>query len=102
MRPTMTVESAIKRGVELARSDTYRIIDPYGSEGGISIGPIGKRNRIIHAFRFRCDGVIRVRAGCFHGTLDEFASAVIRKYGDDRAEYDAAIKLINAKLGSIE
>ena len=76
-------------------ADLYRADLSY-AKGIFSIGPIGKHNRIIYAFQY--NDVIYVQAGCFNGTLEEFANAVIDEYGDDRAEYDVAIRLINVKF----
>ena len=69
----------------------------YESDGIISIGPIGKHRRTIYAYR-HIDDMVYVTTNWFDGTLDEFANVVIDKYGDNRAEYDAAVKLINAKF----
>ena len=69
----------------------------YGAKGIISIGPIGNEDRIIYAYRYNNE--VYVMAGCFNGTLEEFANVVIDKYGDNRAEYNAAITLIQAKFG---
>jgi len=70
----------------------------------LSICPIGKEKHTVVAFFNMKGNVIRIRveAGCFDGTLAEFAETVIAQYGDNRAEYDAAIRLINAKSRTIQ
>ena len=93
------LESANLRGVDLERADLrgawLRGAMLEGAKGIVSIGPVGRTGRIIYAVRH--GGAVYVNAGCFWGTLDEFACAVIARYGESRDEYDAAIRLIQAK-----
>ena len=65
----------------------------------ICIGPIGSRNDFFTAHRDRETGVW-VNAGCFHGSLEDFSSAVNKKSADDihRAEYELAIALIRRRF----
>jgi hypothetical protein len=59
-------------------------------------GPIGSRND--HLQSFLTDKGIIVKAGCFTGTLDEFAAAVEKTHGetDYGKEYQMAILMIEA------
>ena len=103
------------RGADLARAD-LRGADLYGADlrwadlrwadlGGanlvgsrpvMQIGPIGSRADYLIAV-VTTDGV-RVTAGCFSGTLDEFRAAVESTHGDSEhgRDYRAAIAMIEA------
>ena len=99
-----TVENAVKARANLAGAN-LKYANLKGArlaraKGIISIGPVGRQNRIIYAVRH--PGAVYVKAGCFWGTLEEFACAVIAKYGERRDEYDAAIRLIRAKFKTPE
>jgi hypothetical protein len=60
----------------------------------IQIGPIGSRSSYVVAYL--TDAGVRVRAGCFFGSLDELRAAVIKTHGESihAREYAAAIALI--------
>ena len=60
----------------------------------IQIGPIGSRCSYVVAYL--TDAGVRVSAGCFFGSLDEFRAAVIKTHGESihAREYAAAIALI--------
>jgi uncharacterized protein YjbI with pentapeptide repeats len=60
----------------------------------IQIGPIGSRSSYVVAYL--TDAGVRVRAGCFFGSLDKFRAAVIKTHGESihAREYAAAIALI--------
>jgi hypothetical protein len=62
----------------------------------MQIGPIGSRADYLIAV-VTTDGV-RVTAGCFSGTLDEFRAAVESTHGDSEhgRDYRAAIAMIEA------
>ena len=62
----------------------------------MQIGPIGSRADVLIAF-VTTRGV-RVQAGCFFGTLTEFADAVESTHGDSihGRDYQAAIAMIEA------
>ena len=67
-----------------------------GSRPVMQIGPIGSRADYLIAV-VTTDGV-RVTAGCFSGTLDEFRAAVESTHGDSEhgRDYRAAIEMIKA------
>ena len=67
-----------------------------GSRPVMQIGPIGSRADYLIAI-VTTDGV-RVTAGCFSGTLDEFRAAVESTHGDSEhgRDYRAAIAMIKA------
>ncbi len=67
-----------------------------GKRPMLSVGPIGSRSDYLLAFL--TDEGIRVRAGCFFGTLPEFRAAVGKTHaGNDHGrEYEAAIAMIEA------
>ena len=67
-----------------------------GSRPVMQIGPIGSRADYLVAV-VTTDGV-RVTAGCFSGTLDEFRAAVESTHGDSKhgRDYRAAIAMIEA------
>jgi hypothetical protein len=68
----------------------------FGSRPVMQIGPIGSRADYLIAV-VTTDGV-RVTAGCFSGTLDEFRAAVESTHGDSEhgRDYRAAIAMIEA------
>ncbi len=65
-----------------------------GNRPIIQIGPVGSRCAYLVAYL--TDAGVRVRAGCFFGSLDEFRAAVIETHGTSihAREYAAAIALI--------
>jgi uncharacterized protein YjbI with pentapeptide repeats len=65
-----------------------------GERPFLSIGPIGSRAEYLNAFL--TEAGVRVKTGCFFGTLDEFAEAVKTKHGTNvhADEYEAARRLI--------
>ena len=67
-----------------------------GQRPVFTIGPIGSRADTLIAFL--TDAGIRIRAGCFFGTLDDFRSAIHETHGSNEhgREYAAAIVLIEA------
>jgi hypothetical protein len=62
--------------------------------GVLSIGPVGSRRAILIAVKH--EKAIFIKAGCFWGTLQEFAGAVDETYGENKhaKNYKAAIALI--------
>ena len=60
----------------------------------MQIGPIGSRCAYLVAYL--TDAGVRVRAGCFFGSLDDFRAAVAETHGESThaREYAAAISLI--------
>jgi len=71
-----------------------------GERPVFQIGPIGSRCSYFVAYL--TDAGVKVRAGCFTGTLDEFRDKLSRTHGDNNhaEEYRAALTLIecHAKL----
>lgn len=67
-----------------------------GAKGIISLGPVGNIGRIIYGVRH--DDGIRVKAGCFWGTLPEFTRKVAVKYGPTgyRSGYGPVIEHLRA------
>jgi len=70
---------------DLYRADLYRAKGPTGADlkgrdACISMGPMGSRNDVLVAWRY-ADGTV-VNAGCFRGSIDEFAAAVRNTHGD--------------------
>ena len=65
-----------------------------GSRPFFSVGPIGSRSDVFQAFT--TDHGLRLKAGCFFGTVDEFRSKLIDTHGinQHREEYEAALLLI--------
>ena len=66
----------------------------------ITISPIGSRDDTTTAFR-TADGVIRVKCGCFYGSIDEFKRKVWETHGDNQygKEYLAVIELLKVRFG---
>jgi hypothetical protein len=62
----------------------------------LQIGPIGSRCAYLVAYI--TDAGVRLRAGCFSGSLDEFRAACATTHGDNEhgREYAAAISMIEA------
>ena len=65
-----------------------------GDRPFFSVGPIGSRSDMFQAFT--TDHGLRLKAGCFFGTVDEFRSKLIDTHGINvhREEYEAALLLI--------
>ena len=62
----------------------------------LQIGSIGSREDYLVAFL--TDGGIKIKAGCFSGSIEEFEKAVRKTHGDNQhgKEYDAALAMIKA------
>ena len=65
-----------------------------GDRPFFSVGPIGSRSDVFQAFT--TDHGLRLKAGCFFGTLGEFRAKLIDTHGINphREEYEAALLLI--------
>ena len=48
-----------------------------------TIGPIGSRNDTTTFFRTK-ENIIKVKCGCFYGTIDEFLAKVELNHGDNK------------------
>ena len=85
-------------GASLARAnlDGANLDGAYliGDRPIMQIGPIGSRCAYLVAYL--TDAGVRVRAGCFFGSLDDFRAAVAETHGESThaREYAAAISLI--------
>lgn len=99
------VAAAVQGKADLRWADLYRAnlgganlggANLVGSRPVMQIGPIGSRADYLIAV-VTTDGV-RVTAGCFSGTLDEFRAAVESTHGDSEhgRDYRAAIAMIKA------
>ncbi len=62
------------------------------------IGPIGSRGAYLVSYL--TDKGVKIKAGCFYGSLDEFVSAVLKEHGDSvhGKEYLAAIQMIETHV----
>ena len=69
------------------------------TEDYITIGSIGSRNDTTTAFR-TVDGV-RIRCGCFYGSIAEFEAKVKETHGDNQyaKEYLALAELLKIRFG---
>ena len=84
-------------GADLSEADLSEAnqkITLIGKRPLFSIGAIGSRSDYLYAYL--TDHGVRVRTGCFLGTLEMFAAAVDEKHKDSihGAEYRAAIEMI--------
>ena len=74
------------RGADLYGADlrgaNLRGADLYGAKDILSIGPGGSRGDMLYAVRW--DDGLRIKAGCFWGTLAEFEAAVQSTHGDNQ------------------
>ena len=98
------LEGAIKAGANLRGanlSDAYLSgamvngLRLAGDRPVIQIGPIGSESRTISVWL--TEGGIRVQAGCFFGSRDEFEAQVMETHGDGihGREYRACLPLID-------
>ena len=62
----------------------------------LAIGPIGSESRTV--FAWLTDAGLRIEAGCFFGSRDEFTTQLQHTHGDNQHadEYRAALHLIDA------
>jgi len=69
-----------------------------GSRPVLTVGPIGSVGRTI--FAWITDRGLRIEAGCFFGTRDEFVAKLADTHGDNThaKEYTAALTLIDAHV----
>ena len=65
-----------------------------GERPMLQIGGLGSRNAYLVAYL--TDAGIQIKAGCFFGSLDEFAEAVKKEHDNNNhgREYAAAIEMI--------
>ena len=68
----------------------------YGYAKILVLGKLGNSRRFITA-TWSKDNCVKVRAGCFFGTIDEFEKAVIEKYGEGESDYMLIIPLLRKK-----
>ena len=60
------------------------------------LGKLGNDARFITA-TWSKDNCVKVKAGCFFGTIDDFQKAVIEKYGEGESDYMLIIPLLRKK-----
>ena len=67
-----------------------------GARPFLAIGPIGSESRIV--FAWLTESGLRIQAGCFFGTRDEFTARLAKTHNDNvhAQEYTAALVLIDA------
>ena len=67
-----------------------------GARPFMAIGPIGSESRTV--FAWLTESGLRIQAGCFFGTRDEFTARLAKTHGDNEhaQEYTAALVLIDA------
>ena len=68
----------------------------YGNAKILVLGKLGDYRRFITA-TWSKDNCVKVRAGCFFGTIDDFQKAVIEKYGEGESDYMLIIPLLRKK-----
>ena len=67
-----------------------------GERPSLAIGPIGSVSRTV--FAWLTEAGLRIQAGCFFGSRDEFTAQLAETHGDNEHadEYRAALVLIDA------
>ena len=98
----LAVVAAVSSGADLSRASLYGAdlsrASLYGAKVThiLKIGPIGSRQAYLVVY-FTDQGV-KIQAGCFFGTLEEFVAKVTATHGDNEhgKHYRAAIALIEA------
>lgn len=68
----------------------------YGDAKILVLGKLGNSLRFITA-TWSKDNRVKVRAGCFFGTIDDFQKAVLKKYGEGESDYMLIIHLLRKK-----
>jgi hypothetical protein len=83
------------RGADLRGATIKMGLALSGARPALFIGPIGNEQRTITAW-ITTDG-LRIQAGCFFGTRDEFTAQLAVTHGDNEhaREYTAALVLID-------
>ena len=89
------LEKAVSAGANLARSNLAGA-NLVGNRPILQIGPIG--SRCAYLVSYITDAGIKVRAGCFFGSIEEFEAACAKTHGDNDhgKEYAAAVAMIRA------
>ena len=84
------------RGANLSGADLSDDLKLVGDRPYFQLGPIGSELRTFEAFI--TDHGLRLRAGCFFGTRDEFVAKLNKTHGNNihAREYTAALSLIDA------
>ena len=90
------LEAATTSGAYLRGADLGGDLKLAGKRPALQIGPLGSRADTLLAFV--TDQGLRIRAGCFFGTRDEFVAAVAKVHGDNvhAREYASALVMIDA------
>lgn len=94
IRLGLTVQLAIKASADLRSADLYGDLKLVGERPVLVIGPIGSRCAYLQSFP--TNKGIYLNAGCFFGTLQEFAHAVENTHdmSAHAQEYMTAITLV--------
>ena len=89
------LRSADLRSANLS-SAKVRDLSLTGPRPFLAIGPIGSESRTV--FVWLTESGLRIQAGCFFGTRDEFTAQLSITHGDNEhaQEYTAALLLIDA------
>ena len=77
-------------------ADVYGDAAVCGNAKILVLGKLGNSRRFITA-TWSKDNCVKVRAGCFFGTIDDFQKAVTEKYGDGESDYMLIIPLLRKK-----
>ena len=89
------LEKAVSAGAYLAGANLAGA-NLVGNRPILQIGPIG--SRCAYLVSYITDAGIKVRAGCFFGSIEEFEAACAKTHGDNDhgKEYAAAVAMIRA------
>ncbi len=98
MRTHVALEKATTERADLSGADLRDDLKLAGDRAVLCIGPIGSVGRTI--FAWITDKGLRIEAGCFFGTRDEFLAILAETHGDNEhaREYKAALTLIDTHV----
>ena len=93
MRDALEAASLAGANLDGANLDGANLV---GNRPILQIGPIG--SRCAYLVSYITDAGIKVRAGCFFGSIEEFEAACAKTHGDNDhgKEYAAAVAMIRA------
>ncbi len=89
------LSGAYLRGAYLSGANVINLA-LVGARPFLAIGPIGSESRTV--FAWLTEAGLRIQAGCFFGTRDEFTARLTETHGGNQHadEYTAALHLIDA------
>ena len=89
------LSDAYLRGANLSDAKVKGLL-LIGERPSLAIGPIGSVSRTV--FAWLTEAGLRIQAGCFFGSRDEFTAQLAETHGDNEHadEYRAALVLIDA------